>query len=861
MHFAMYTKQNCDIAKGPKSLFTQTFWSIFANRLFRMTKVRNQMKTRISSIACILACTLTLSAQVTLNIDAAKRGANIGERHYGIFFEEINHAGDGGLYAELISNRSFEDNASKPDNWEKVGKGTTVKLCKDGLLNEVQHNALAVNISKKGGIRNNGYWGINVVSEQIYKLSFWVKSDKGFSGTLVASLETKEGASLGQTAIDVVLKDEWQQITADIITTGNDTQGRFSLTTSKRGEFIIDMVSLFPPTYKDRPNGCRIDLAEKLEAINPAFVRFPGGCFVEGEYTPENGKTNRFEWKKTIGPIEERPGHRNVNWNYNVTDGLGFHELLQLTEDLGAEPLFVVNVGMGHGWVVPYDQIEEYIEEAMDAIEYCNGDVTTEWGAKRAINGHPEPFNLRLIEIGNENYNYHSEHNGDQSDYYAERYIQFYNAIKAKYPEMVIIGNVESWGTDNPSWRNPHPVDVVDEHYYRDPAWFVAKYEKYDNYDRNLPKVYAGEYAVTADFGTTGHLRAALGEAIYMLGMENNSDVCVMNSYAPIFVNENDQKWKPDMIRFNSSESYGTPSYHVQRLFPNNVGKQNVKWTEAENIMPITNGKFGLSTWHTTATFDNVKITAADGTTLFTDNFTSNIGQWRSSGDTWNVSSGILKQSSTSMQGDIYLCNIEPGNSYTIELDATKQGGAEGFLIVFNYKDKNNYCWWNIGGWNNTKHGIEMCSNGVKSVIADIAGSLTAGRTYRLKITVNNGTVQCYMDDELIHSFTLPLQRKVYISSNINEEEGTLYVKMVNPHDNDIPVTINITNATLQSGTVILMTADNSEAENTITNQTNVYPKEETVLTEISGNRVTYTAPNNSLNIIRLSVTDIVTGK
>ena len=813
------------------------------------------MKQKISSIACMLVCTLTLSAQVTLDIDAAKRGAEIGKRHYGIFFEEINHAGDGGLYAELISNRSFEDNAANPDNWEKVGKGTNIELCTTGLLNEVQHNALAVNIAKRGGIRNNGYWGINVVSGQTYKLSFWIKSDKGFSGTLTAALETKEGASLGQTEIDVVLNGEWQQITTDIVATGNDTQGWFSLTTSKKGNFIIDMVSLFPPTYKDRANGCRIDLAEKLEAMKPAFVRFPGGCFVEGEY--RNGKTNRFEWKKTIGPIEERPGHRNVNWNYNVSDGLGFHELLQLTEDLGAEPLFVVNIGIGHGWVVPHDQIEEYIDEAMDAIEYCNGDVTTEWGAKRAANGHPEPFNLRLIEIGNENYNFHSENNSDQSDHYAERYIQFYNAIKAKYPEMVVIGNVESWGTDNPSWRNPHPVDVVDEHYYRNPAWFVSQSEKSDNYDRSLPKVYAGEYAVTSDFGTTGHLRAALGEAIYMLGMENNSDVCVMNSYAPIFVNENDQKWKPDMIRFNSSESYGTPSYHVQRLFPNNVGKQNVKWTEAENIMPITNGKFGLSTWRTTATFDNVKITAADGTTLFTDNFTSNIGQWRSSGDTWNVSSGILKQSNTSMQGDIYLCNIEPGNSYTIELDATKQGGAEGFLIVFNYKDENNYCWWNIGGWNNTKHGIEMCSNGVKSVIADIAGSLTAGRTYRLKITVNNGTVQCYMDDELIHSFTLPLQRKVYISSNINEEEGILFVKMVNPHNCDVPVSINLANATLQSGSVILMTADSSEAENTTDKQTNVYPQEATVLTGILGNTISYTAPANSLNIMRLSVTDI----
>ena len=192
------------------------------------------------------------------------------------------------------------------------------------------------------------------------------------------------------------------------------------------------MVSLFPPTYKDRPNGCRIDLAEKLEAMRPAFVRFHGGCFVEGALTDDK-KTNRFEWKKTIGPIEERPGHRNVNWNYNVSDGLGFHELLQLTEDLGAEPLFVVNVGMGHGWTVPYDQIEEYIDEAMDAIEYCNGDVTTEWGAKRAANGHPDPFNLRLIEIGNENYNYSSENNSARHSGHFDRYYSPMSSCNFRY--------------------------------------------------------------------------------------------------------------------------------------------------------------------------------------------------------------------------------------------------------------------------------------------------------------------------------------------------------------------------------------------------------------------------------------------
>lgn len=799
---------------------------------------------------------LAATAQVTLNIDAGKRGATIGDRHYGIFFEEINHAGDGGLYAELVQNRSFEDNTSNPDTWWTVGSAS-MSLITEGMLNDAQTQALQVAISADGGgVRNEGFWGINAVSGRTYKLSLWAKSDKGYKGMLTAQLETAGGTSLGATTLNVELDGEWQKLTGEITATGNDTQAYLSLTGSQAGTLCLDVVSLFPPTYKNRENGCRIDLAEKLEALNPAFVRFPGGCYVEGQWA--NGKTNRFEWKKTIDAIETRPGHRNINWNYNVSDGLGFHEMLQLTEDLGAEPLFVVNMGMGHGWVVDYNSIDEYIQEALDAIEYCNGDETTTWGAKRIANGHPEPFGLQLIEIGNENYNFYSENNNDQSDHYAERYYQFYQAIRAKYPDMIIIGNVEAWGTDNPSWRNSYPVDVVDEHYYRSPAWFVSQYAKYDSYDRSRPKVYAGEYAVTQDFGTNGHLRAALGEAVYMLGMENNSDMCVMNSYAPIFVNENDQKWRPDMIRFNSSESFGTPSYHVQQLFPNNVGKQNVKWTESGN--ETTGGsRFGLSTWLTAATFDNLTVTSTDGTTLFSDDFATDNGHWTTNGGNWSLSNGVLMQSNVSMEGKIYLCDTEAGENYTLEVDATKTSGAEGFLIAFNYTDANNYCWWNLGGWGNGTHGVEMCVDGTKTTVASQSGSLITGHTYHIKIVVESSHVQCYLDGELIHDFNLPTQRKVYVSSNIDDETGILYVKIVNPNNEATATTLNLTNATITGGSVVVLTSESSEDENTMETPNKVTPTEQT-LTGIEGNTVTYTVPAHSLNILRLNVTDVVKG-
>lgn len=793
-------------------------------------------------------------AQVTLNLDAGSRGTDIGDLHYGIFFEEINHAGDGGLYAELVRNRSFEDSDSNPDYWETVGSAS-MELSTASLLNDAQEQSLRLVFNASGdGVRNQGFWGMNIVADSVYTLSLWVKSVDGWSGNLTAALESASGTNLGSAVVAVEENDgEWTKYSATITATGSDTNGYLSLTGSKAGEIYLDVVSLFPTTYKGRDNGCRIDLAEKLAAMNPSFMRFPGGCFVEGQYS--NGLTNRFEWKKTIGPIEERPGHMNVNWNYNVSDGFGFHEMLQLAEDLGAEPLFVVNIGLGHGWYETYTDIDEYIQEALDAIEYCNGDVTTEWGAKRAENGHPEPFNLRLMEIGNENYNYTSTSNSDQSDHYAERYKAFYDAIKSKYPEVTLIGNVQAWSTDNPTWRNSYPVDVVDEHYYRNPSWFVNQYSKYDTYDRSDPKVYVGEYAVTSDFGTTGHLTAALGEAVYMLGMENNSDVCVMNSYAPIFVNENDQKWMPDMIRFNSSESYGTPSYYVQQLLPNNVGKQNIKWTESGNIT-TENDLFGLSTWDTSATFDNVVVTSEDGTVLFSDDFSTESGSWTSNGGSWSVTDGALAQTNTSMEGSIYVCNANTGENYTLELDATKVSGNEGFLIAFKYSDSSNYAWWNLGGWSNTIHGIEYCSNGTKSTIASASGSLTTGQTYHIKIVVNGANVKCYLDDELIHNATLPVERKVYVSSNIDDDAEVLYVKLVNPSSESVETTLNLSNAKFVNGESIVLTSGSGTDENTTNNQTNVAPVEST-LSGISESSFDYIVPAYSLSILKFSVSDI----
>lgn len=799
--------------------------------------------------ASLIAMSVPAGAQTVFGLDAAKRGPAIGPLHYGIFYEEINYGGDGGLYAELVANRSFENNSAKAENWLSSANAEMQIVRSD--LNSAQVYGLQANFTEPGAyIANEGFWGIGAVEGTTYTLSFWVKAPAGYSATMQASLTSVAGAQLGSADIALNGNGKWQKYTAQITATGTNAKAQLRLSPDKAGILLFDMVSLFPPTYKNRENGCRIDLAEKLEALKPAFVRFPGGCFVEG--TMRDGSRNRFEWKKSIGPIEMRPGHQNVNWGYRVTDGLGMHELLQLSEDLGAEPLFVTNIGLGHGWSQPYDQLEEFIQEALDVIEYCNGDVTTPWGAKRAANGHPEPFNLRLIEIGNENY---QANVSEQSDHYAERYIQFYNAIKAKYPDVLVIGNVESWGTDTPSWRNSHPVDAVDEHYYRNPDWFKSMYNKYDGYDRRGPKVYVGEYAVTQNFGTYGNLEAALGEAIYMLGMERNSDMVVMNSYAPIFTNENVRGWMPDMIRFNSARSYGTPSYHVQQLMPNNVGKVNLRYTESGN-MATTGHKIGFSTWSTTAQYDNVKVTDLDGNPVFGYDFAETSADWKLSTG-WKIENGVLSQTNGSQQGIIVYATPDAPDSFIYEFDATKISGAEGFLVAFNYGSTSNYTWWNIAGWGNTQHAIEHCVNGTKSTLATAAGSIETGRTYHGKIKLDGTHLQCWLDGNLVHDVNLPVERKVYTSATIDDATGTVYFKTVNYGRTSVPVQLDLSNCTLQSAESTILHAGSRTAENTPNMPEYVKPKAGTVT--VDGQKISFNAPANSFTIVRAKVTDIQT--
>ena len=821
---------------------------------------------RPTLLAAAFFAAIGASAQPVVDVDVQHLGATVSPTLYGIFFEEINHAGDGGLYAELVQNRSFEDDADRPVHWTTVGKATQA-LSTSGTLNDRQAHHLNLSVAEAGGgVQNDGYWGMAFRQQTTYTFSAWIKAEAAYKGNLTVSLNSPSGANLGQTTMPLKLKaGRWTQVKGvKVLATGSNPNGRLTLTFSAPGSLSLDVVSLFPPTYKGRENGCRIDLAELLEALHPKFMRFPGGCYVEGQTTPRNTLHNRFEWKNTIGPIEQRPGHLSVNWGYNITDGFGYHEMLQLSEDLGAEPLFVVNVGLGHGWLQPYDQLEEYIQEALDAIEYANGDAkTTKWGALRAKNGHPEPFGLRLLEVGNENANFYFDNNRDQSDHYFERYIQFYRAIKAKYPDVQIIGNVEAWGTDEPSWRSEHPVDILDEHYYRSPSWFEKNFNKYDSYDRRGPKIYIGEYAVTQGYGVNGHLTAALGEAIYMQGLERNSDIVVMGSYAPIFVNEHNPAWRPDMIRFNASESFGTPSYHVQQMMANNIGTRIVPVSVKNNTLAPTIGhRVGFSTWGTKAEFRNLEVVDKDGKVILKDDFAADNGQWQKFGgeadgrrrtqSQWAFGDGVLQQQNQRAEGSVILNNTVLPDDYTLRVQARRLEGNEGFLIVFGAEDDENLLWWNLGGWGNSQHAIEHMADGGKNTLAAAQGTLEEGRWYNVEVEVRGASARCLLDGKLVHEFSLPERQSLYANATFDEKTSELIIKLVNPTSAAQTAKLNLGTAVVGQPLVSFLASEKGSDENSMRAQLNVSPMEYQLRNVEGASAIDYPVPPFSLSILRV---------
>lgn len=718
-----------------------------------------------------------------ITVDPAARGAKIDDTMYGVFFEDINRAADGGLYAELVQNRSFEystaDNSSYTPltSWTVSGTGQVVN--DDGRLGERNRNYLSLGAGSS--VTNAGYnTGIHVDEGKKYDFSVWARADAGTA--LTVSLQDADG-TLATARRVTVTKSGWAQYKATFTATGTSSDGR--LTVASSAAAALDMVSLFPrDTYRGEPNGLRKDLAEKVAALQPGFVRFPGGCLVNTgsmeDYSAASGwqRKRSYQWKDTIGPVEQRATNANV-WGYNQSYGLGYYEYFRLSEDIGAMPLPVVPAlvtGCGQNKaVVDEALLKRHIQDTLDLIEFANGPASSTWGKVRAKMGHAKPFHLTHIEVGNEE--------NLPNEFFA-RFKEFRAAIQAKYPDIQVISNSgpdDSGTTFDTAWQlnKDAKVDMVDEHYYNSPQWFLQNNDRYDSYDRNGPKVFLGEYASQ---GNT--FKNALTEAAFMTGLERNADVVKLASYAPLFANEDYVQWRPDLIWFNNHASWNSANYEVQKLFMTNVGDRVVPSTATGTpslLAPIT-GAVGLSTWATTAAYDDVRVTGADGNTLLTDDFSGDASQWtHTGGGSWSVQDGQYVQTDVTAENTMVAAGDPSWHDYDLKAKATKKAGKEGFLVAFGVKDTGNYYWWNIGGWNNTQTAVEQAVDGGKSTLISKAGSVETGRTYDIDVKVRGRQVTLYLDGQEWGSFTDDKPAEPFRQvATLDQKTGDLIVKVVN---------------------------------------------------------------------------------
>ncbi|MFD1830521.1 alpha-L-arabinofuranosidase C-terminal domain-containing protein [Streptomyces desertarenae] len=745
-------------------------------------------------------------ADHTLTVDRTRTGPRIGERMYGVFYEDINRAADGGLYAELVQNRSFEyAPADHPSYtgltaWTETAAGGatgTAQVVDDAhRLNERNRAHLRLDLDGTGGdgarfgVANAGYGsGIAVEEGERYDFSVWARTDRPGGTPLTVALHGAEGgAELAQPLRLTVRGDRWRKYTGTLTARATGTTGRLTVAAGGAGTLRLDMVSLFPrDTYKGRPNGMRRDLAEKIAALKPGFLRFPGGCLVntgshEAYEAPNWERRRSYQWKDTVGPVEERATNANF-WGYNQSYGLGYFEYFRFAEDIGAMPLPVVPAlvtGCGENRATDDPELlRRHVRDTLDLIEFANGPVTSPWGRKRAEMGHPEPFGLTHLAVGNEE---------NLPDAYYERLAVFRAAIEAEHPEITVIANSgpdDAGATFDRAWElaRASGVAMVDEHYYNSPGWFLENNGRYDSYDRSGPKVFLGEYA-----SQDNRFRNSLAEAAFMTGLERNADVVEMASYAPLLAHTGSVQWSPDLIWFDNARSWGSTSYETQKLFMTNTGDRVVP-SEASSTPvasgPIT-GAVGLSTWATSAAYDDVRVVSSDGRELFADDFSAGAGKWTAAAGrgTWTVADGAYLQSDTAAEDTLVTAGDPAWRDYDLHVRATKKAGREGFLIAFGVRDTGHHYWWNLGGWGNTRSAVEKTGGGGRQTMVEDDTVIETGREYAVRIEVRGRTVTLYLDGRKWGSFTddkvaEPFRQVV----TRDEERGELIVKVVNAQE------------------------------------------------------------------------------
>ena len=819
-----------------------------------------------------------IGGEAVVSIDTSRPGPTISPQLYGIFLEEINHGVDGGLYAELIRNRAFED--SRPPEgytfrngrwrdergfdsgffrygystngvpfWSLVQSGEakgSMNLETTGGITEQSAHCLRLDIENVGGgsigVANEGFFGIGVRQGESYQLSLAARGGDGFNGPLTLRLEDPSGAACSDEVTIEHVGSSWNKFHGTLVASKTESKARLVIRAKAKGKAWLDFVSLFPKaTWKNRVNGLRPDIAQMIADLKPGFVRFPGGCVVEGG-TIETA----YNWKHTVGPLTERQETWGP-WNYRRTQGMGLFEYFQFCEDLGAAPLYVGFCGQTcifrEREHVPMDQMDWVRDNFLDVVEYANGTPDSKWGSLRATAGHEKPFGLKLVEVGNEN----------QGREFEERYRFVHDAMKAKYPDLIYLADL-SW-TSRDSMRNAQ-FDIEDQHYYNSPRWFASRFREYDERDRKLPPLYLGEVAVTTGEAgpTRGNLLAALSEGVFLMGCERNADVVKMVSYAPLLGHVDGRTelsgapppWHA-MIYFDGTRVFGTASYYLWKLFganrPDYCVQTDVSFPDAEPL--VVAGQIGVGTWADTADFKDVRV-EKDGKVLYASDFAKDTESWQPDNGRWSVENGAYRQGRRG-QGFSYFGD-ENWSDYTLTLKARKLSGAEGFMIVFGRKPGERY-WWNLGGWGNTQHGIEFNQSPVGR---PVRGRIETNRWYDVKVALSGKQIRCYLDGELIHDAVAPDPQKLFVVAGRDAKTGEVILKAINTGAESIQATLNLrgSNSAFAGGHLVVLKASNLSDNNSLDEPTKVAPAES--LIKAASTRLTHEFPPYSLTVLRL---------
>jgi alpha-L-arabinofuranosidase len=842
--------------------------------------------------ACVLLEMSTARAQLsaTLDVDVAESGAALPPHFFGLMTEEINHSYDGGLHAELIQNRTFQDPRPQrsgrgggggardrdrrdenrvPIHWSLIGSGN-ISTDDSDPVNAALPISLKLELAgSEGGIANDGYWGIPIRPDTMYTATFYAKGGEGFVGRVTASLRLDDGDAIVAKADTEPITSGWHKYTLTIRTPRDaptTANARFALSASGTGSVLFSYVSLFPPTYEDAPNGLRPDLMKLLADLQPKFIRFPGGNYVEGSRF-----SDRFNWKQMIGPPDQRPGHMGC-WSYRSSDGMGLPEFLLWCKQLGAEPVLGVFAGYvlnGDHFKAGSPEMAIYTEEALQEIEYIIGPADSEWGKKRAADGFPEPFPLRYVEIGNEDW-------FDRSGSYDGRFAQMARAIRERYPHLKIIASAPV---------NSAKPDLYDDHFYRSPRVLRQMFSHYDMpigpppqlkfegggwSGRRLDgiKTFVGEWAAHEGRPTT-NLNAALSDAAFVMGLERNSDVVEMQCYAPLLANVNPAnpnkgyprgwQWEYNLIGYDALGSYGSPSYHAQVMLVQNRGDVALDTKLNLQSVPLPasdtpRGKIGVASWHTRVEYKDISVTGPDGRTLLAADLAKKSDAWVSTGGQWRVEDNLIKPADADAETWAIIGDAN-WTDYTIRLKARKLGGREGFIVLFHAADGDNYQWWNIGGWENTVTRTEAAENGARQPYGpETDVTVETGRWYELRLEVSGHRLRGYIDGSLVTDVTYeppPNSTPIYASATYDKASRTVFVKIVNAGDAPVDTAVNVRGVAgvEPNGTAIVLTGNPGDV-NSVSEPRKVAPHEESIPDASTSFHRTF--PAHSFTILRL---------